>query len=1201
MIHPATGQWLLALLSVLLSSTTVVRGQSAIPYSGGLSPKGIAVNPVNHYVYITGNADQNLAPFGLIAWNGSATINLIDASFCSYALDIAVNTISGTAYCACTDSTSTGYNVVSADVLGSQTVVTTTDSCANAGSIVFNTPSNTLYVACQAGTAEMGHIIALNGTANATTIADNTQCANPSSLTVNTVTSTLYALCTDANQNYQVQIINPNGQITVVVNSTQCPEPAGLAVNELTNTLFMACGSIDDPAYLLSVADGGFGVQTQLVMGSNCSSATSIDVNPIDGRIYITCLFGNVVGITGTSIEQLTTSDQCTMPDGIAVDHSSGDVYAVCSDSSTVISVLECAPGQFFSRTASPTTVCPFCPINTYQSLPAQSSCISCPPGKSTAGTGSSSADACVVCIPGTFSSPATGGTCTPCAAGTYQYLEGQGSCFNCSAGSYGLQISQTSPASCSLCPPGYQNPNVGANQIDACLPCPIGSASSSPGQAVCTTCSPGYYQSTIGQFQCQPCPAGTFLTTSGATTSDRCLRCPASTSSPPGSSSPVQCTAPICDPGLYTADSAAPCQAVCPVGSYCVNGIFSPCPAGSYNTLPKQSTCIGCGLGQFGAMPGGQSAAVCLQCPLSTYSNANASASCTLCPAETTTTGLGSTTAASCHPLSGCATGSLCPLGSSRAISTGDLLIDSEVIFAQMQLQANSSVYLDPSALYAPLRTSSSLRLAAFQSDSTLSSSSATGTTPSELSQPSPDSLSRTDIILIIVFIVIAFLPWLAYRQVPAWLARYVDQFSTKQKPEIGQVAPRHPTQFGSVVTWSFVCIGVMVAVVLGTAPNTLITTGIVPPSSTNLAGSAKANFELTIRVYSGDATIASSCGITGTGPNGFSLTGQTGFVGAYASRAMPSSSGSTCLLAADCLGCGLSGSSASVSFTLPYDAQLIEYEVWINSASPGSWSRRYGILQQQQGRLLDAQGVLDFSLSEAYYIDGSTEASGFELSYLQYESTPQSLDSFNSASQVQVIFAFQKESVLYKTVVSSKLSTLQILTVVLSALGSLFAGFAFLFSFLERHLLKRRSGRVDQDEKTGAVFVVTDSEDAILARKASRAMSRQSSRKHVLVDDQQHHADSMLQVNPLARQSRARLLDRSWSTLNEDSTAIEMTSTVPSAVPSANPTRPGSVLGGESKDATDTAHAAGGAPIASPSAIDGGGEEAVSRLSYA
>jgi hypothetical protein len=1076
--------------------------------------------------------------------SGAVTL-LANGSQCPSPLSLLVHPITSVIYAGCSGSSSS-QSIVSIEGT-TITTITNASSCANAYGLSMNPVTGVLYAACRST-----GIISIAGT-TVRQLATVSQCTNSVNIAFNPVDGKIYAVC------YGTLIfIDDTPAIPVVKTLTtnaQCQSPNGLTVNPISGAVYATCqnGVISALACAPGqyITPGGSPSCTPCVPGTFQSQPAQTSC-PM-------CSPGR------SSLSGWTTCVDCAIGK-----YSSQNTSGICA---------LCPTGRFQALEGQGS--CSPCAVGTFGLLTGQSSpasCAQCPPGTQNPVAGSNQVNACVPCPSGSASSSPGQALCALCAPGFYQADPGTLQCLPCPADTYQPRYNVTTldqcrscppsssspPASSSLsqcipdicppglysshdpsgttcsescpagafcllgviqsCPAGTSNNKEGSGSPNDCLPCPQGSAAPSSASVACTLCSPGFSQQQTGALQCHPCLTGTYAEASGALS---CTSCPTDLpQSPVASSSITQCTVPFCPGGFYTKDASSPCQAECQEGYYCVNGLPRACEAGSYTTVTGQSACTGCGLGMYGITLGGMSSSVCLACPLSTYSNVTISGSCAVCSAGMVTGSTGSKSILDCVLLSGCSVvSSSCPIASSQVVTAGQMLSDSAPILQRRQLSSNSTSSVDTSAFYAPLRSSASLRLAAFQTDAVLSAASATGSTPNVLSQSDANTLTTASIPLIVALVVVAFVPWLLYRKVPATIARYTDQFNTYHKGEMGKDIPPHPTQFGTVVSWSFLCIGVLVGVLLGTAPNTQITKGIVPPSEISTAGLAAANFQLTMRAHSGQASVASSCGASSSGS---SLTSQTGFVGSYTVRAEPSSSGSACNIAADCIGCGLTGAVSSVGFTFPYDAQLIEYEVWVNSASPGAWSRRYGVLQQLPGQLLDAEGRLLFSLSASYYTDNLLDTSGFELEYQQYQTiSPQSLDTFNGQSRIRVEIVFTKSDVIYQTIVSSKLSTLQSLIVILSALGSLFSGFALLFAYVEKYILKRRSGRIDKDPETGHVYVMTDEASAGLAGKKN-------------VDGDRVDGEP---VNGISS-ARSRAIDSSWVTLTEGATIIELTS---------------------------------------------------------
>jgi hypothetical protein len=110
------------------------------------------------------------------------------------------------------------------------------------------------------------------------------------------------------------------------------------------------------------------------------------------------------------------------------------------------------------------------------------------------------------------------------------------------------------------------------------------------------------------------------------------------------------------------------------------------------------------------------------------------------------------------------------------------------------------------------------------------------------------------------------------------------------------------------------------------------------------------------------------------------------------------------------------------------------------------------------------------------------SARRSGFEISFLSFAVVePQSAAAFTASSTVTVSFSLQKSDVILHTRLSDKQTPLQLLTLIASAVVSLFSMFALAFRVLESQLIKGcglSSGEVlpaeeDEQRKTRGVHM--------------------------------------------------------------------------------------------------------------------------------
>lgn len=881
--------------------------------------------------------------------------------------------------------------------------------------------NGTLYVACQGGSA----VVALfNNVFTALPFAG--QCSALSLLD-----QTLWANCNGA----PVRCTS-NGCESYLPVGSACANGYSMAIGSQQDVVFQGCESPQGAA--LVAANTTTLVETLLVPGGGtCWGLTTVSLPGEPEQLVATCdaAAGGVVLVTMHAVPTVVTlsiSAGCVNPLSVHWEPGADELYLACGVNGGVIH-SRCQPGEYKD---------------------ARFSCARCPPG-------------------------------------SYQSQSGATACTSCPSGTYNPNYGQSSPASCAQCSSGTHSNASGLTTVDGCQRCLPGTASASPGAAVCPLCAAGSYQPDSGAFVCSQCDAGKYNSNVGSVSSLACRDCPVSApDSPPGATALVQCTSSVCSDGLLTVPGHAPCSTLCPIGSFCVGGVQTPCAAGSYAAEAGASACTPCGPGMFSATTGSVDAATCQPCPRSTFSQTNVSASCTICPRGFTTDVTGSNAAALCRAMPECiAIGEagvlvLCPLAASEPVTVDSLLPDG-VALLQSRLAANST------QLNA-VRSSNSLRLASFAGgDSTLQESGATGARPATSAEDDGVS-NRASTILIIVLLLVAFAPWPLYRVVPAWLALRADRFSLSHATAPGMHPKSQPTQLGAVFSWSFACMAALTITLLVTAPNDISSSAVVPPSTTALTGSAAASWQITIRAYSSASSVASSCHLD-------PVSSQSGFSNPLTVRtlAVPSpgtdgSGSSLCAVAADCVGCRVTTSAPRVNFTFPHDAQLIEWEVWVSAAAPGAWTRLYGVQQQQDlGALLDAEGELHFSIMESYYTDEraaltrTVRQSGFELSFLQYQRVrPQLASAFHGASLVSLSFVFDRATVVFESSVRDKLSVLQLVVVVVSAVVSIFSAFSVLFMMLEKYAVQRwmrwDSGQATNDTVTGRAIIIKHTPDS-------------------------------------------------------------------------------------------------------------------------
>ena len=285
-----------------------------------------------------------------------------------------------------------------------------------------------------------------------------------------------------------------------------------------------------------------------------------------------------------------------------------------------------CAPGRYAGAPGA--WQCDFCLPGYFASAAGASVCSACPPGTQQDASGSTS---CAPCGAGFFS-PAASLTCTPCPLGTSSSAvtaADSSSCAACSPGSYGPAVGK---GVCESCPPTTFSLASGAISSQECSPCPDGSTST-PGSSSCVLCSAGKWGA---GGACTPCPAGTASTATGAASSASCMPCaPGSAAREPGSFSCTLCQAGTSAPapGSALCLPAPPGTAIALPGSS--TAVAAPCSPGSFASTPFSSACTPCSAGRFSAAAG---ALYCDVCSVGSTGGtglvglSSASAACTPC-----------------------------------------------------------------------------------------------------------------------------------------------------------------------------------------------------------------------------------------------------------------------------------------------------------------------------------------------------------------------------------------------------------------------------------------------------------------------------------------------------------------------------------------------------------------------------------------
>ena len=243
------------------------------------------------------------------------------------------------------------------------------------------------------------------------------------------------------------------------------------------------------------------------------------------------------------------------------------------------------------------------CPDRTFQNLPQQSTCNTCPAGYYCLNSGIiNNAKMPTICPAGSFC-PSRSSAARPCPQGTYSIelgLTQQSDCVSCPAGFYciGGQSSVSGK-----CKDGYyclgsayldmpQNDNTGG------------------------ICPQGFYcpaTAIMGNANPIPCPPGTYNDAFGATDSSFCLLCQAGyfcplrggTSATYFTGTTYQChSGYLCIQGSVTPypNEGGVTGRPCNPGYYCSAGASSesPCLEGTYNPYLSQGSCLTCPAGKL-------------------------------------------------------------------------------------------------------------------------------------------------------------------------------------------------------------------------------------------------------------------------------------------------------------------------------------------------------------------------------------------------------------------------------------------------------------------------------------------------------------------------------------------------------------------------------------------------------------------------
>lgn len=265
-----------------------------------------------------------------------------------------------------------------------------------------------------------------------------------------------------------------------------------------------------------------------------------------DGLNKVQCITG-YVSLPGSTACTPASDANCPFPcygilawgrGNCTCDHCPGGQYAE-SWSSVGKTCKLCPPGKystFTDSTHSGYRECLPCDAGKYSHLEGMVECIQCDYGKNQPSMGQTSCVPCdqgyqayvpgmancEACGPGKFASFPGQPSCDTCPTGTYSSLTfGSTDCTVCPAGKFSTIEGSSTDLVCESCAVG----KVSSEWGDACVACPNGWSTKSPGQAKCTACDScpdQYTKNTTNCYinvmtecepaSCAPCPSGYYI-----------------------------------------------------------------------------------------------------------------------------------------------------------------------------------------------------------------------------------------------------------------------------------------------------------------------------------------------------------------------------------------------------------------------------------------------------------------------------------------------------------------------------------------------------------------------------------------------------------------------------------------------------------------------------------------------------------------
>jgi len=372
-----------------------------------------------------------------------------------------------------------------------------------------------LYVGCQLGDGDGAVELRLNSSDDVTAVYNlmtYRMCDGVTDMQLSANLSVVYAACMVPPIVLAMPLSGPNAFTNRTLFSACAPSRIVLA--PAGDVLYVSCEAPNGPA-VLSVTTGAVPVVTTLVNYSFCDAARQLALSRDGTTLYCACAGGDLIVIDLILRAARVVGDvtsPCHEPTYLAISPVSGELFAHCSASNLLVSVINndvlfltvsgLTTGG--AMTVSPVTGYLYT-INDFALAQLAASC------GNIAGwyVGLSRCSRCPAgsyrSVNDTLSAAVLGKSrCSICGPGTASALMGAAECSTCPAGQYSAGGTTLSPALlCFPCSPGSRSELPGSINCTRCEP---GKTALAQMSTKCDACDPGRYATGYGNVQCVPC-----------------------------------------------------------------------------------------------------------------------------------------------------------------------------------------------------------------------------------------------------------------------------------------------------------------------------------------------------------------------------------------------------------------------------------------------------------------------------------------------------------------------------------------------------------------------------------------------------------------------------------------------------------------------------------------------------------------------